>query len=119
MLGGRRSLLYRGRSVMSCDRPIIPIEADVHRQEQLSAGHAVLDNYCALSRLRSDHTSILCLLFQREYSVVKVPITRPLIGDNRSRMHLIIITILLSVAAAHLAHGLSKLFCDNCVARIT
>jgi len=49
MLARHRSLLHRGRSVVSCDRPIVPIEA--HSQEQLFAGHAVLDDHCALGRL--------------------------------------------------------------------
>jgi len=49
MLAGHCSLLHRGCSVVSCDRPIVPIEA--HRQEQLFTGHAVLDDHCALGRL--------------------------------------------------------------------
>jgi len=49
MLVRHRSLLHRGRSAVSCDRPIVPIEA--YRQKQLLAGHAVLDDHCALGHL--------------------------------------------------------------------
>lgn len=59
MLDGHRSLLRCGRSAVSCDRPIVPIET--HRQEHLFACHAVLDDHRALGRLRSDHTSVLHL----------------------------------------------------------
>jgi len=49
MLAGHRSLLHRRRSIVSCDRPVVPIET--HRQEQLFAGHVVLDDHRALGRL--------------------------------------------------------------------